>query len=113
MMFPVYYYVIVAVVSALLALIILPSVIHIARQNNLFDDHAIFRKQHPYGIPRLGGVAFYLSVILTSLFIAKTGTGLANYDLYAASLILFLMGIKDDLAGVHCHNKLADRKSVV
>ncbi|MVN20633.1 MraY family glycosyltransferase [Mucilaginibacter arboris] len=106
-MFPFIYYLTVTGVSILLVLIILPSVIHIARQNNLFDDHSVDRKEHGYGIPRLGGVAFYISIVLASLLIAKNGTGLPFYELYAASIILFAIGIKDDLSGVHCHTKLA------
>lgn len=107
MIFPVFYYLIVTAVSALLVLIILPSVIYIAHQNKLFDDLTAPRKQHNYGIPRLGGIAFYISIILTSLFIAQKGTESSSYDLYAAGIILFAMGIKDDLTGVNHHNKLA------
>ncbi len=105
MMFPVFYYLLVTILSVLLVLIILPSVIQVAQQNNLFDDHSISRKEHGYGIPRLGGVAFYLSNILISLLIAKNGTSLPMYDLYAASIILLVLGLKDDLSGVHCHTK--------
>ncbi len=105
-MFPIFYYFLVTVVSVLLVLIILPSVIHVAQQNNLFDDYSDLRKEHRYGIPRLGGVAFYLSIILTSLLIKQNGSDLPMYNLYAAGIILFVIGIKDDLAGVHCHTKL-------
>lgn len=106
-MFPAFYFLLVTVVSVLLVLIILPSVIHIAKQNNLFDDHSILRKEHRYGISRLGGIAFYLSIILTSLLITKVGSGLPIYNFYAAGIILFVMGIKDDLSGVHFRTKLA------
>ncbi len=106
-MFPIFYYLLVIVVSVLLVLIILPSVIHVAKQNNLFDDHSVLRKEHRYGIPRLGGIAFYLSIILTSLLITKVGSGLPVYNFYAASIILFSVGIKDDLSGVHFRTKLA------
>ena len=106
-MFPFLYYFIVTVVSILLVLIILPSVIHVARQNNLFDDHVNERKEHGYGIPRLGGIAFYSSIILVSLVIAKTSAHLPFYELYAASIILFAVGLKDDLSGVHHYTKLA------
>lgn len=107
MMFSGFYYLLVIAVSILLVLIILPSVIHVAKEKNLFDDHSVSRKEHGYGIPRLGGVAFFISIVLTSLFvIAKTATNLPMYDLYAASTILFLVGLKDDLSGMHCYTKL-------
>ncbi|MGI4806042.1 MAG: MraY family glycosyltransferase [Janthinobacterium lividum] len=106
MLLPEIYILIVTCVSVLLVLIIMPSVIHIAQKNSLFDDHSLSRKDHGYGIPRLGGVAFFASSILTSLFIVKSGTDLPMYQLYAASIILFGLGIKDDLSGVHFHTKL-------
>lgn len=107
MMFSGFYFLLVTAVSILLVLIILPSVIQIAKEKNLFDDHSVSRKEHGYGIPRLGGVAFFISIVLTSLFvIAKIATNLPMYDLYAASSILFLVGLKDDLSGMHCYTKL-------
>ncbi|RYE37228.1 MAG: undecaprenyl/decaprenyl-phosphate alpha-N-acetylglucosaminyl 1-phosphate transferase [Sphingobacteriaceae bacterium] len=106
MMFQEIYFLLITCVSVLLVLLIMPSVIHIAQKNNLFDDHSLSRKEHGYGIPRLGGVAFFTSTILTSFFIVKNGTDLPMYQLYAASLILFGIGIKDDLTGVHFHTKL-------
>ncbi len=106
MMFSGFYILLTTCVAILLVLIIMPSVIHIAKKNSLFDDHSLSRKDHGYGIPRLGGIAFFISSILTSLFIIKTGTNLPMYQLYAASIVLFGVGIKDDLSGVHFHTKL-------
>jgi UDP-GlcNAc:undecaprenyl-phosphate GlcNAc-1-phosphate transferase len=105
MAYSIIYYLIVIALSVLLVLIMLPSIIHVAQKNNLFDDHSLPRKEHGYGIPRLGGVAFYLSNILISLLIANNGVALPMYDLYAASIILLIVGLKDDLSGVHCHTK--------
>lgn len=106
MVFSGFYYLLVIAVSILLVLIILPSVIQVARENNLFDDHSLSRKDHGFGIPRLGGVAVFISIVLTSLFvIAKTATNLPLYDLYAAGTILFLVGLKDDLSGMHFYTK--------
>ncbi|RYE29294.1 MAG: undecaprenyl/decaprenyl-phosphate alpha-N-acetylglucosaminyl 1-phosphate transferase [Sphingobacteriaceae bacterium] len=106
MMFAEMYFFIITCVSILLVLIVMPSVIHIAQKNQLFDDHSLSRKDHGCGIPRLGGIAFFISSILTSLFVIKPSAGLPMYQLYAASIILFGVGIKDDLSGVHFHTKL-------
>lgn len=100
------YFLLIFFVAVLLVLMIMPSVLHIAQKNNLYDDHSLSRKEHGYGIPRLGGIAFFTSTILTSFFIVKNGTDLPMYQLYAACLILFGIGIKDDLTGVHFHTKL-------
>lgn len=100
------YFLLITCVSVLLVLLIMPSIIHIAHKYNLFDDHSLSRKEHGYGIPRLGGVAFFTAIMLTSFFVVKNGTDLPMYQLYAASLVLFGIGIKDDLAGAHFHTKL-------
>ena len=106
MIYPELYYLVVIAVSAMLVLLIMPSVISIAHKNNLFDDHLLSRKDHGFGIPRLGGIAFYLSIILTSLLTARQGEWNAEFQFYAASIIIFAIGLKDDLSGVHRHTKL-------
>ena len=108
MMFPAVYYLLVVAISFLFVLVIMPSVIRVAQQYQLFDDHTLSRKDHGYGIPRLGGVAFFISIVLTSLFlIAKDATAMPMYELYAAGTIMFMAGLKDDLSGMRCRSKLA------
>lgn len=108
MMFSAFYYLLVVAISFLFVLVVMPLVIRVAQKWQLFDDHLLSRKDHGYGIPRLGGVAFFISIVLTSLFlIAKEATNLPMYELYAAGTIMFMAGLKDDLLGMRCRSKFA------
>ncbi|MEX8548505.1 MAG: glycosyltransferase family 4 protein [Mucilaginibacter sp.] len=100
-------YLLVTAVSVLFVLVIMPLVIRVANRYQLFDDQSPSRKDHGYGVPRLGGVAFFLSIVFTGLFF-KIGIyeSLPIPCLYAAGAVLFLVGFVDDLSGVACFTKL-------
>src|ERR1700748_1052644 len=86
--------------SVLITMLALPSILHVARSRHLYDDLGHFRKQHDHGIPRLGGVAIFVSFTITSLLFSMTDNkSLPINYLLAACLILFIMGLKDDLTG--------------
>jgi UDP-GlcNAc:undecaprenyl-phosphate GlcNAc-1-phosphate transferase len=55
------YYLLVVAFSVLITLLSIPSILHVARTRHLYDDVGHFRKQHDHGIPRLGGVAIFVS----------------------------------------------------
>lgn len=52
------------------------------------------RKIHTAPVPQLGGVSFYVSVLLPFLFFAYSGKGLA---LLAGASLVFFLGVLDDL----------------
>src|ERR1700753_54259 len=93
-------YIFVVLVSILLTLLAIPSILHVARMRHLYDDIGHFRKQHDHGIPRLGGIAIFVSFTITSLLFSMTEKSLPINYLLAACLILFVMCLKDDLTGV-------------
>ena len=64
-----------------------------------------FRKQHDHGIPRLGGIAIFVSFTITSLLFSMTDSSLPINYLLTACIILFAMGLKDDLSGVNSRTK--------
>ena len=66
--YPLAYYLTVVAVAILISGIAIPSVLHVARLRHLYDDLGHFRKQHDHGIPRLGGVAVFVSFTITALF---------------------------------------------
>ena len=106
--YPVVYYIIILAVSVLITLIAIPSILHVARFRHLYDDLGHFRKQHDHGIPRLGGVAIFVSFTITSLLFSMTDNkSLPINYLLAACLILFIMGLKDDLTGVNSRTKFS------
>ncbi len=99
------YYVIIVIASMLISLLAIPSILHVATARHLYDDLGHFRKQHDHGIPRLGGVAIFVSFTITSLLFSMTDKSLPINYLLTACIILFAMGLKDDLSGVNSRTK--------
>src|ERR1700749_4246531 len=99
------YYIFIVVFSVLITSIAIPSILHVARFRHLYDDLGHFRKSHDHGIPRLGGVAIFVGFTITALLFCMTNKSLPINYLLAACIILFAMGLKDDLAGVHSNTK--------
>lgn len=101
------------ILSFVLVGIIIPQILRIAFRKKLFDSHD-GRKVHVGNIPRLGGVAFVPGImfgVLLSLGIgiqlAEPGMRMALHQglvpvcfLTCSLLLLFLVGIADDLVGV-------------
>ena len=97
------YYPLIVAVSVLITSLAIPSIIHVARARHLYDDLGHFRKQHDHGIPRLGGIAIFVSFTITSLLFSMTDKSLPINYLLTACIILFAVGLKDDLSGVNSH----------
>ncbi|SFG92846.1 MraY family glycosyltransferase [Pedobacter insulae] len=95
-----YYFAIIGL-AFLLAVSGIPSIIHIALKYRLFDSAESHRKSHRVQISRLGGVAIFCSFTITILLFATT----VNYQkanfLITSCIILFGLGLKDDLYGVN------------
>jgi UDP-GlcNAc:undecaprenyl-phosphate GlcNAc-1-phosphate transferase len=99
------YYIFVVIVSFVITSFAIPSILHVARFRHLYDDLGHFRKEHDHGIPRLGGVAIFVGFTITSLLFCMTNKALPTNYLLTACIILFSMGIKDDLSGVNSSTK--------
>src|SRR6185312_15886509 len=99
------YYLIIVVFSVIISLLAIPTILHVARARHLYDDVGHFRKQHDHGIPRLGGIAIFVSFTITSLLFSMTDKSLPINYLLTACIILFAMGLKDDLSGVNSRTK--------
>lgn len=77
------------------------NIIRIAHLKHLFDHPSEERKIHLHKTPNLGGTALFFSIIFcTSIFPGTSEVQHLNY-LTAASLIIFLLGLTDDLEGVN------------
>jgi UDP-GlcNAc:undecaprenyl-phosphate GlcNAc-1-phosphate transferase len=98
-------YLCVVLFSTLLSWAAIPSILHVARARHLYDDIGHFRKQHDHGIPRLGGVAIFLSFTITALVFSMVDQTFPIGYLLTASMILVMMGLKDDLSGVNSSTK--------
>lgn len=97
----------------LLTGILIPQILVIAFRKNLFDGHDP-RKLHAGEVPRLGGIAFVPAIIFSVLvtvglslkidgalmLFALDGTLVPLLFLICTLMLLFLVGIADDLIGV-------------
>lgn len=99
------YYLVVILISAIVSFIAIPSIIFVARERRLYDDLNSHRKEHDLGIPRLGGVAIFCSFTIVSLLFAKYEAFLPTNILLTSCIILFAVGLKDDLAGASTSTK--------
>jgi UDP-N-acetylmuramyl pentapeptide phosphotransferase/UDP-N-acetylglucosamine-1-phosphate transferase len=83
----------------------LPALIHIANEKRLFDfpDE---RKVHHTPIPALGGLAIYAGFITSFLLTVVFSGGNYVFQYFvAASVIMFFIGLKDDLLTVASFKK--------
>lgn len=85
---------------------IIPVVIRIAREKNLVDEPN-HRTSHKRAVPTLGGIGIYLSFAITTLFFASYYY-IPEYNyLLLGMMILFFLGIKDDILELSAKKKLA------
>ncbi len=91
--------------ATIISIIVIPSIIHVSKIRHLFDDMETERKHHLKSIPRLGGVAIFCSFTIISLTFLSYSTVLPANFLLTACIMLFALGLKDDLAGVNSTTK--------
>lgn len=92
--------------SGVIVLYAVPSLIKLAYQKRLFDDPALEeRKIHRYRTPNLGGVAVLTAFAFSAcFFISGSILPYANF-IFASGIIIFLVGLKDDLAALNPYKK--------
>lgn len=98
---------------------IIPQILLIAFRKKLYDDPDQ-RKVHTHSIPRLGGIAFFPAILFTLLLTVGlsqyyTGGAAVRQELYghlttfclfvSAVVVLYLVGMADDLIGVRFRAK--------
>lgn len=94
------YYLAIIGLAFILAVSGIPSIIQIALKYKLFDDADSHRKLHKTQISRLGGVAIFCSFTITILLFATTVDYKQANFLITSCIILFGLGLKDDMHGV-------------
>lgn len=103
--YPLAYYVAVIVLSFVVVVSVIPSIIHAAHKLNLFDKSDLHRKEHKHDISRLGGIGIFCAFTITVLMFANV----VNYQeanfLLSSCIVLFAIGIKDDIYGVGARTK--------
>lgn len=100
------------VAAFLLSLIAVPCIRRLAYQYNWFDkpDH---RKIHKYPTPRLGGIGIFCSFVIISVIALFRNFGIHGDEsgriiiFLSGSLLIFLLGIFDDLRGMNAWRKFS------
>lgn len=109
-------YFLIFITAFLVVFICTPSLIRVSIRKNLTDAPGDLRKLHTRSIPTLGGVMifagtlFAFTLLLPTIYMKDPNEGSqiindANY-LIAAMLVLFFIGIKDDIIGTAAIFKL-------
>lgn len=91
--------------SSCIVLFAIPRIINLANKRNLYDDQKEKRKLHTRKIANLGGVAIFAGILLCQTLFIDPTTIPDNY-LIAASVILLMIGLKDDLIDMHPGKKI-------
>lgn len=95
------------ITSFLIVLLSTPSFITIARMKNLFDDPSEDRKLHKRKTPLMGGMMIFAGTLFSFLlWLPSDDMGVVKY-LVPSLLIMFFVGMKDDIIGTAPVKKLA------
>jgi len=76
-------------------------VIKISEENKIFDIPDEKRKIHQNPIPNIGGVAIFITLLLSFFLFFKNYLQIIGLNyVYTAIILIFLLGLKDDLIGL-------------
>ncbi|HNW77214.1 MAG TPA: MraY family glycosyltransferase [Bacteroidales bacterium] len=91
--------------SFFLTVFSLPYIVHVARKHNIlvYPNH---RDIHKGGIPRMGGVAIFLSIVFSLVFFSGVNTILYFRTIFTGVFILFFFGLYDDLMDLRPWKKI-------
>lgn len=92
--------------SYVLVCVAIPSVLHLAQKHSLFDDQDMSRKNHQSKITRLGGLPVFFGISLSILLFSEWAALPGMRYMISSAILLFAVGIKDDIAGVNFSTKL-------
>lgn len=90
--------------SFVLTFLIIPRIIAVAYSKRLVD-RPNGRSSHKSLVPRLGGVAFYLTLILALYFMQRSDVLELSDSIIPSLTILFIVGLKDDLVVLTARSK--------
>ena len=83
----------------------IPSIIRVSIVKNLFDEPGE-RKSHSASIPTLGGLAIFAGVVFSYTFWSAGYDYTASQYIISAIIIMFFIGIKDDIIDLSAMKKL-------
>lgn len=94
------------IISFFISYVITPAIIRVSREKHLFDEPNA-RSSHVQKTPSLGGIAIFAAIIITYLLAMPKAGFLVNIHAIIPSLvILFFVGLKDDILVIDPYKKL-------
>ena len=102
---PIYQNILALITSFIISFISIPSIIKVAELKNLYDEPCS-RKKHKKAIPTLGGIAIFAGFIFSVCFWSNQTQILELQYIISALIIMFFMGIKDDIINLVAYKKL-------
>ncbi|GFD96235.1 undecaprenyl/decaprenyl-phosphate alpha-N-acetylglucosaminyl 1-phosphate transferase [Tenacibaculum mesophilum] len=90
--------------SFLVTYCIIPKIIKVVFHKKLLDEPNI-RSSHKRVTPTLGGVAFFITIILSFFFLKKWDEDIISLNLMVSLTVLFIIGLKDDLVALSATTK--------
>lgn len=83
----------------------IPRIITVVRIKGLMDDPD-HRSSHSKKTPTFGGVSFFLSLVVASLFLEYYDVDSVGMIIFAGLTVLFFVGLKDDLVEIRPRTKI-------
>ena len=91
--------------SFIITFMAIPSIIRVSIVKNLFDVPGE-RKSHSSSVPTLGGLAIFAGVVFSYTFWSAGYDYTASQYIISAIIIMFFIGIKDDIIDLSAMKKL-------
>ncbi|MCW3110627.1 MAG: undecaprenyl-phosphate N-acetylglucosaminyl 1-phosphate transferase [Segetibacter sp.] len=86
------------IIAFIVTFLVIPVIIVIAKKKKLYDEPDDKRKFHKQPIPSLGGLGMFVGFILSILLTINFSSDAPEFQFYiAAFLLIFFLGIKDDI----------------
>jgi UDP-N-acetylmuramyl pentapeptide phosphotransferase/UDP-N-acetylglucosamine-1-phosphate transferase len=82
-----------------------PVISNVVKVRRLFEKRND-RSSHSVMVPSFGGISFFIVFVLALSFAEQFFTSGRAYYMIPAALIIFMIGLKDDLTGVGARNKI-------
>lgn len=97
------------IISGLTALIVtwqaIPVIRNICEERNL-SDSPIKRSSHKHPVPTFGGVGIFAGTLIAYMIWNFMDEGYLMHKVFACTIILFFLGIKDDIYGLSATKKI-------
>jgi UDP-GlcNAc:undecaprenyl-phosphate/decaprenyl-phosphate GlcNAc-1-phosphate transferase len=94
-----------AAIAFTVTFLAIPVIIFVAEKKKLYDLPDTSRKLHRSPIPSLGGLGIFAGFVLSSMVMIPFSIAPDFQYYFAAALVIFFLGLKDDILDISAINK--------